>query len=74
MPNYSLHNSVPEPDRSLADAGFNGMYHETDPQVSKEPGVPYNKPSPLENHVIESSNTQREDFPAPSGSFARRTS
>lgn len=75
MPNYSLNNSVPEPDRSLNDVGYMGNFHvETHPSVEQEAGVPYNKPSTLQNDVIETSDTERLPFPQPCGDIARRTS
>ena len=75
MAEYSLHTGVEEQSRTLEDVGFGGMsHHDTSPNVNKEPGVPYNKPSPLENHVNPSSDTQKGTLPAPSGTLARRTS
>lgn len=75
MPNYSLNNAVPEPDRSLNDVGYQGNFHlETHPDVEREAGVPYNSASPLQNKVNESSDTQRLPFPQASGEIARRTS
>ena len=71
MPNYSLNVDVPQEDRTLEDMGFNGMtYHENHPKNSKP--VPYDLPSPLEDHVVESANTIRAPFPDPSGNLARR--
>jgi len=71
----SLHTGVHEEPRPLEDKGFGGMsFHETHPSTTKEPNVPFNKPSPLENRVEESADTQKASLPAPSGSFARRTS
>ena len=74
MPNYSLNNAVPEPDRTLDDKGFFGMtYHENAPQVEREPTVPYNKPSPLHNEVLTTANTQLHEMFPPAGDTVRRT-
>ena len=56
MPNYSLNNSVPEPDRSLDDPGFNNVYPETN---SRMPTVPYHKSAPLADAAVPTSNTQK---------------
>lgn len=78
MPNYSLNNAVPEPDRTLQDLDFHGMHHTTNPQTAYERDgsgmAPGQITHPLENAVSTSSDTMKEEFPQPSGSLARRTS
>lgn len=76
MPNYSLNNSVPEPDRTLEDKGFHGMHHETSPDVAYQypDPLPAMSPSRLVNKVDTSSDTDKDSLPTPSGDFARRTS
>lgn len=60
MPNYSLNNDAPEPDRSLIDRGYNGL-NETSPPTSYENSggeVPPNQLThPLTNAVNPSSDT-----------------
>lgn len=60
MPNYSLNNSVPEPDRSLLDRGFNGLNDTNPPTAYENSGgqVPPNQLThPLVNDVNPSSDT-----------------
>ena len=75
MPNYSLNNSVPEPDRSLEDKGFNGP-SVTNPPTAYETGAfgppPNQLTSPLTNEVNESSNTETKGLGPAAGDFARR--
>lgn len=75
MPQYSLNNVVPEPERSLEDRGFNGMVNTTERYLTHNysPPLPQGAPSPLQNDVNASSNTTNGDFPTAAGEFARRT-
>lgn len=58
MPNYSLNNDAPEPDRSLMDRGFHGL-SETHPATAYNVGEvpPGQLPHPLANDVNSSSDT-----------------
>jgi hypothetical protein len=75
MPNYSLNNDAPEPDRSLEDNGFRGL-GVTNPATtyaSEALGVPPNQvPHPLVNEISESSDTQKTELGPAAGDFARR--
>ena len=72
MPNYSLNNDAPEPDRSLVDKGFNGM-GVTNPPTAYMPTVPYKGSSPLVNEVQESSDTQKSELGESASEITRRT-
>lgn len=60
MPNYSLNNDAPEPDRSLVDRGFNGLNDTSPPTAYENSGgevPPGQITHPLTNEVNPSSDT-----------------
>lgn len=62
-----------EQDRTINDVGFNGNFHiTTNPDVEREPTVPYNSSSPLVNMVNESSDSQRIDVGPSANDIVRR--
>lgn len=74
MPNYSLNNDAPEPDRSLIDRGFTGM-DVTNPPTAYETEAfgppPGQLTHPLVNQVTTSSDTSKSELGPPAGNFAR---
>jgi len=77
MPNYSLHNTVPERDRSLEDKGFHGITSDTHPPTSycaEGLGPPPGQLThPLVNQVNPSSNTSVLPIGEAAGDIVKRS-
>jgi len=75
VPNYSLNNDAPEPDRTLDNQGYTGL-DVTNPQTFQHnaggESPPGNIGHPLMNEVNVSSNTTLNELGPPAGDFARR--
>ena len=65
MPNYKLNNTVPEPDRSMDNLGFDTMG--THPNESFPAGTSHNQPFTFADEVVDSANTVKRQWPTPAG-------
>lgn len=71
MGNFSLNNTVPEPDRSMDELGYNNV--PDCPATPRPQGQGQGLPHPMTDEVTDHSNTVPMGWPTPAGDFARRT-
>lgn len=66
MPQYSLNNTVPEPDRSMENLGFEGRL-DVHPSTKFPKGSTTNQQLVIQDEILDTSNTQKRPWPTPSG-------
>lgn len=65
MPNYSLNNTVPEPDRSMENLGFDTM--DPHPGAAFPKGTSTNETMAFDDQIVDSANTTKQPWPTPVG-------